>query len=360
MAMNEIKLYGVIGEDVTAQSVKTLLAKMDQSQPLFVRIDSEGGSVFDGLSIYEAFAAYPGPKKAVIEPTAFSIASYIAAAFDDVEIVGNGYMMIHSPWTEAAGTASDLHKQAELLDKLQASMVQAYSQRTGKSEDEIKALLEKETWLNAQEAVQMGLATRVVSTEAKTRLAPHARHQTMPQMVFAALFGAGQSGEKSVPTQESEPMSNPQTAATLQEIKAAFPKAKAEFVLNCLEKSLPLASVAAAAAEELLAENDDLKAKLSAMEEEMAALKAKAEEVVEEEVVEEVEEEPAAKPQAKAKGVKPIARASSASKSGDPRSEWKAAVDGFLAQCNGDRARASMLANRHNPGLRDRMLAMSN
>jgi ATP-dependent protease ClpP protease subunit len=136
---NEINLFGPIGRTqdgsgVTAQQVKSLLAAADQNQPLVVRIDSEGGSVFDGLSIYEAFNNYPGPKKAIIESTAFSIASYIAMAFDEVEIAENGYVMIHEPASATDGTSSELKKSAELLDKLDQSMVTAYAKKTGLSE----------------------------------------------------------------------------------------------------------------------------------------------------------------------------------------------------------------------------------
>lgn len=105
-------------------------------------------------------------------------------------------------------------------------------------------------------------------------------------------------------------MSSTPTAATIQEIKAAFPKAKAEFILSCVERQLPMASVAAAAAEELMAENQELMAKVAAMEEEMAALKAKASETVTVETEE--EEEPVMK--AKARGVRPLAKAAGSSK----------------------------------------------
>ncbi len=211
---NEINLFGTIGNvggerGITAQQVKTLLAKMDQTQELIVRIDSEGGSVFDGLSIYDAFANYPGPKKAVIESTAFSIASYIAMAFDDVEIAENGYVMIHEPASNVEGTASDMTKSAELLVKLDQSMVAAYAKKTGLSEIEARGLMQDETFMNASEALTFGFVNRISSKSVQTRIQPTSRHTKMPQRVYAALFG-GTQGDNHEPTKEVNPMSTTQ------------------------------------------------------------------------------------------------------------------------------------------------------
>lgn len=346
--LNEMKLYGVIGDTITGPSIKAMLSTMDQTQPLYVRIDSEGGSVFDGLSIYEAFAAYPGPKKAIIEPTAFSIASYIAAAFDEVEIVENGYVMIHSPWTEAVGNATEMTKQAELLAKLETSMVDAYSKKTGMSSEQVKGLMAKETFLNATEAVRLGFASRIVSTEMKSRLVPQSRHNKLPQMVFAALFGAGPSGDKIEPTKE-KPMSTEPVAATIEEIEAKFPNMKPERILACVKKKLPMASVLTEA--------------LGAMEEEMLAMRAKLAEyeskakAMETEVKPEEELEPEMKAQAKS-GVKPVAKATSSSKP-SARIQWQQAIDAEIkaGKTRGDAVKA---VNRSYPGLRESYLSEVN
>lgn len=353
---NEIKLYGDIGEGgITCQMVKTQLAKMDATQPLIVRIDSFGGSVFDGLSMYEAFASYPGPKKAIIETSAFSIASYIAMAFDEVEIASNGYLMIHSPYVDGAGgTSEELINMAELGVKIKQDMVRAYSTKAGISESDALALMSKDTYLNAEEALSKGLVDRINEARVSPKVRPQARHQHMPQRVYAALFGAGSSGENPESSKEKT-MSEGPVAATLQEIEAAFPKAKAEFVIKCLKKSMPMASVAAAAAEELMTENEELKAQVAAMEEELTALKAKAEE---EPPAEEEEEEPPVEAKAKARGAKPVARASSAATK-SAKEEWDAAIAAALPTAK-NRAKAVAQANRQHPGLRQRMLAEVN
>lgn len=378
---NEIHLFGPIGRTddgmgITSQQVKTVLASADQTQPLVVRIDSEGGSVFDGLSIYQAFCDYPGPKKSIIESTAFSIASYIAMAFDEVEIAENGYVMIHEPSSYVEGTAGDFTKNAELLAKLDQSMVEAYSKKTGLSEYEARELMKDETFMNASEALNYGFVNSISSTPVATRIEPQARHRKkLPQRVFAALFGVGSDdGDNREKTKET-PVSDTQkpVAASVKEIKAAFPKMKSDFILSCIEKQMPMASVASAAAEELMAVNEELMAKCKAMEEEITAYKAKAMECEEEEPTAEGEEyeEPtaegeeeqptASRVKARHTGAKPVARArSKGSKSTNATAEWSKAIDQCLPVAGGNRMRAVALANRRFPGLRERMLAEHN
>jgi hypothetical protein len=149
----------------------------------------------------------------------------------------------------------------------------------------------------------------------------------------------------------------PVAAATLQEIKAAYPKAKAEFVLKCLEKSMPMASVAQSAIEEMMAENAALRAEIKAMQEEMAG-KAKAMEGEDEEpvAVEHEEEEMEVAPVAKARrvGVAPVARGQGVSHSASIR--WDSVVTTCLAKCNGNKVKAVAMANKQNPGLRQAYL----
>ena len=358
-----IRIDGVIGTgegEISAQMVRDQLPK-NSTDPIAVKIHSEGGSVFEGFAIHDLLAAYQGPKSAAIESSAFSIASYIAMAFDDVEISPNGYMMLHNPYNAAEGDDEEFAKQSQLLAQLKTSMVQTYSKRTGKSEDEIKAILKNETYLNAQQSVDMGFANRITGSPVIGRAFAKLKH--MPHGVVSALFGADSDGENRDAKKEP-PMSSQPVAATLQEIKAAFPTAKAEFVIKCLERSLPLASVAAAAAEELMAENDELKAKVAALEEENAKAKAKAMEDDEEEEAKakakaesDEEEEPDAKAKAR-NGVKPIAKAKTSGPSAIGR--WEAAIDAALPKCGGNKMKAVALANRNNPGLREAMLSEIN
>ena len=358
-----IRIDGVIGTGEGEISSSMIREQLPQNgtDPIAVKIHSEGGSVFEGFAMHDAFAAYQGPKSLSIESSAFSIASFIACAFEDVEISSNGYMMLHNPYAAVEGDDEDFARQSEMLGKLKTSMVSAYAQRSGKSEDEIKAILKNETYLNAQQSVEMGLAKRIAGQPVIGRA--FAKVKTMPHGVVAALFGAGSDGENR--ETEGKPMSTAPVAATIQEIKAAYPKAKSDFIVKCLERSLPMASVASAAAEEMMSENEDLKKQVSAMTEELAKYKAAELEISTEDEGE--EEEPAMamedeekKPDAKAKarGVRPVAKARTSGPSASVR--WGQAVDAAMAKTGNNKMKAVALASRNHPGLREAFLAEVN
>ncbi len=362
-----IRIDGVIGtgkDEISAASIREQLPQ-NGTDPIAVKIHSEGGSVFEGFAMHDAFAAYQGPKTLSIESSAFSIASFIACAFDDVEISSNGYMMLHNPYAQVEGDDEDFARQSEMLGKLKSSMVTAYASRSGKSEDEIKAILKNETYLNAQQSVEMGLAKRIAGQPVIGRA--FAKVKTMPHGVVAALFGAGSGGDNDSKKGHKMPESTP-VAATLKEIKAAFPKAKAERVIAWALKEMPMASVAAAAAEEMMTENEELAAKCKAMEEELAKYKAAELEISTDDEDEEekpdakakAEEDEEEKPDAKAKarGVKPVAKARTSGPSASTR--WDNAIENALPKCGGNKMKAVALANRNNPGLREAYLAEVN
>ncbi len=367
MTLNQINLYGVIGEDVRAIDVKNALAQMDQTQPLLVRIDSEGGSVFDGFSIANAFADYAGPKKAIVEPQAMSIASYIVAVFDDVEIAENGYLMAHLPYAGLQGTAEEFANQSALLADLQAEMLQRYSAKMGVDEMTLANMLKKDTYWNAQEALAAGLATSVSPSNKPTRIQPQAKHRNMPTRVYASLFGSTAStastanGDNREPTREKS-MSNAQpVAATVQEIKAAFPKAKSDFVLSCIERALPIAQVQAEMMTETMSQNDmlsskcgDLEAKIAAMQTELAAAKAAMEIEVspEEEQVAPVASAPIAR------GAKPVARAAN-NTAPSAKAQWDSLVAEKVK--NGlTRPKAVLALAKTHENLRQQMLSEVN
>lgn len=338
---NEIKLYGVIGEDVMAKDVKNAIDAMDQTQPLVVRIHSEGGAVNEGLAIYDAIKAYAGPKRAVIESAAFSIASHIAMAFDDVEITENGYLMIHNPHMEVGGDDVAHAQAAEVLAKLKESMVTAYSQKTGKPREEVLAVMANETWINAREALAGGYVSRIMPPKLKAV----AKMKNLPQGVAKSLSGdCSEAGES---RKEHEMSETKPVAATLAEIKAALPKAKAEFLLECVERPRPMASVLTDAYAALEEENMALKAKLSEMEAKAAT----------EVSVEPAEEEKMAKATAKS-GVKPLAKAVASSRP-SALAQWNSLINEEV-KIGTPKAKAVMALVRTHPDIHQAMLAEVN
>lgn len=166
----ELMIYGPIGNDwwtesVTAQSVVEKLSTIVATK-IFVRINSDGGSVPDGLAIYNALKRHPARKHVTVDGIAASIASLIAMVGDDVEMPANSLMMVHAPWTYAAGNAADLRNAAGVLDTYADAMATSYASKTGKSVDEIRALFAdgQDHYYTAEQAVAFGLADRVAET----------------------------------------------------------------------------------------------------------------------------------------------------------------------------------------------------
>lgn len=357
--MKEIRIDGVIGQgkdEISAAWVRDQLPA-NGTEPIRVSIHSEGGSVFEGFAINDVFSKYEGPKTAAIESTAFSIASFIPMAFDQIEMAPNAYFMLHNPRIGIEGDDEELEKTAAMISDLKTNMVNAYAARTHKTAEEIQGILKAETYFNATDAVAFGLADRVTQTPIKGRAI--ARLETMPHGVVTALFGAGSGGDndstKGKPMTESTPV-----AATVHEIRTAYPKAKAEFVLDCITKGLPMASVASAAAEEMMKENEALKTQCQAMTEELNALKAKAasEEAPAEDPAEPDKDDTPSAPSAKSRGVKPIAKGTSSRPSAS--AQWNTAVEEAATKCGGNKMKALALANRNHPGLREEYLAEVN
>lgn len=355
--MKTIRIDGVIGtgeNEISSAMVRAMLPE-NGTDPIEVKIHSEGGSVFEGFAIYDLFRNYAGPKKLSIESVAFSIASFIPMAFDDVEISPNGYMMLHNPYTEVSGDAETLMQNASLLKDLKANMVRAYCERTGKPANEVEEILAKETWLNAEASVSMGLANRIASKAAIVNR-PLAKQNTMPHGVVVALLGAASGGNKESTTGVTTMSDSKPVAATISQIKAAFPKAKADFIVRCMEKEMPMEEVQHAAMTEMEKENETLSAKVAAMEQELQALKAKA--TVKAEMAPEDEPEPVASRPVAQSGVKPVAVAKAAPTKSF-QEQWNEAVDSYVAK-GMPRAQAALKANQTHGKIREAMLAEVN
>nr|WP_283107674.1 ClpP-like prohead protease/major capsid protein fusion protein [Shewanella hafniensis] len=160
----ELILYGDVGWDFTAKQIATDLRAMGKITQLKAYIQSGGGDVIDGMAIYNILARWPCQKSICIESIAASMASVICMAFDVVIMPSNAFLMIHSNWGGAVGTAEDLREYADLLDKWRASMGKAYQDKAkGKlSEEQLAQFFKADTWLSAQEAVALGLADQII------------------------------------------------------------------------------------------------------------------------------------------------------------------------------------------------------
>ncbi|ELT91824.1 hypothetical protein CAPTEDRAFT_47846, partial [Capitella teleta] len=145
---------------VSAQSVVDQIRNLEASD-INVRLNSRGGMVFEGIAIYNALRLHKASIHVTIEGLAASIASVIAMAGDTVTIAENAMMMIHNPYGWAQGDAESMRKTADIMDKIADSIAVSYTARTGKSLDEMKALMDSETWYTATEALAAGLVDQV-------------------------------------------------------------------------------------------------------------------------------------------------------------------------------------------------------
>jgi ATP-dependent Clp protease, protease subunit len=180
----EISIYDEIGYwGVTAKQFIGDLKAVDATT-IKLAINSPGGAVFDALAIYNALRQHPAAVEVTIMGVAASAASVIAMAGDTIVMPENAFMMIHNPLNMAYGNADDLREMADVLDKIGASLIGIYARRTGLPDDEIKALLDAETWLNAEEAVTKGFADEL---QAELKVAAAFDMERLPENVRASI-----------------------------------------------------------------------------------------------------------------------------------------------------------------------------
>lgn len=134
-------------------------------EDLEIELNSYGGSVFAGSEIYTILKSYPGKVTITVTGIAASAASVIAMAADVVKISPTAQLMLHNAWATASGNASDFEKEAEVLRGVNESIANAYMLKTGKSKDELLAIMEKETWFTAEKAIEIGLADEMLFQE---------------------------------------------------------------------------------------------------------------------------------------------------------------------------------------------------
>ena len=160
----EVDLFDEIGGwGIYAKELKDELSNMigNPTEEVLVNINSPGGSVFEGIEIYNYLKGLPNKVTVKINSLAASIATVIALGADELEISESAFFMIHNPWTMAGGEAEDLRKQADVLDKIKETILSIYEKNSNLSRERLTALMNEETWLTGAEALEYGFATRL-------------------------------------------------------------------------------------------------------------------------------------------------------------------------------------------------------
>lgn len=156
----ELFMYGTVGYSVYLNGIKYALGDVVGNE-INVHINSYGGDLFEGIAIKNFLLNRPEKINVYIDGIAASAASVIAMAGDHIVMPSDAQMMIHNPWTYTMGNAKELRKTADDLDKAQTSLEKSYLNRFKGTEDELKTLLDEETYLTADEAVLFGLADKI-------------------------------------------------------------------------------------------------------------------------------------------------------------------------------------------------------
>jgi ATP-dependent Clp endopeptidase proteolytic subunit ClpP len=207
----EILLYDAIGPAyyglISAKEVVDQLKAAGDVKAISLRINSPGGDVFEGFTIYNALKNHAATVAIAIDGMAASIASIISMAGDTIEIAENAMVMIHDPSSYAFGGAEEMRKQADLLDKIKEQCVEVYAARTGMDKEKLAEMMAAETWFTGQEAVDNGFANTLSPNKSISAAFDGTRFRNAPQWaqdrIKATVQPETESGDK-VPETEAE------------------------------------------------------------------------------------------------------------------------------------------------------------
>jgi len=158
----ELTIYDEIGAyGVPAKAFIEEMKALGGVSELTLRINSPGGSVFDGIAIYNALKRHRAKITVTVDGLAASIASVILCAGDEVVMPKNTLIMIHDPSAVVMGSARDMRSMAEALDKMRDGLVSAYQNKTARDQSDITDWMAEETWFDANEALEAGFADRI-------------------------------------------------------------------------------------------------------------------------------------------------------------------------------------------------------
>ncbi|MDG6398684.1 Clp protease ClpP [Pseudomonas quasicaspiana] len=219
----EVFVYGEIGTwGITAnQFVQDLRAMDDGTSPVIVAFNSIGGDLFDGIAIHNALSRLGERCTGRVDALAASAASVAVCGAHRVVIASNAMLMIHNPWTYAAGDAENFRKVADVLDQTMEAIIAAYKAKAPDIDEvELRRLVAAETWLTASEAVALGLADEVgEGFKVKACLGQGSalqRYQNAPAELLAQLE------EPPEPDPDVEPVDPPSTPPVIDSAKLAL------------------------------------------------------------------------------------------------------------------------------------------
>lgn len=193
---NSISIYDYIGSDmfgegVTVRRIAAALRTIGEKNDVTVNINSPGGNVFEGLAIYNTLREHKGHVTVKVVGLAASAASIIAMAGDDIQVAKAGFVMIHNAWGVVVGNKHDLTEAAKVMGVFDSALAEIYADATGAEKKKIEKMMDAETWLTGQEAVDQGFAHSLLPSDSVEK--DEVKAQTALNKIDNALAKSGLS-----------------------------------------------------------------------------------------------------------------------------------------------------------------------
>lgn len=177
-----------LGDEITPQIFRDELSKINGNLTVF--LNSPGGDVFAASQIYTMLRDHKGKVTVKIDGIAASAASVVAMAGDETLISPTGCLMIHNPMTFASGNKADMENAIKLLEEVKESIINAYTRKSSLSRNKISKLMDEETWMNAEKALQLGFVDGILFDEKKSTLPPKTEEEPEENKSTAMLYSA--------------------------------------------------------------------------------------------------------------------------------------------------------------------------
>lgn len=164
--MKEIIIDGMIGWMIDGEFMRRALESAN-GEDVTIKIASEGGSVYEGIKIFNYIKEYSGKVHVHIFGLAASMASYIALAGDTISATSNSIFMIHNVWSYVAGNHKELREIADVFEGLSNILANTYSAKTKKNLDDIKSMMDNDTYLFGEEILNAGFIDEIIQVDSK-------------------------------------------------------------------------------------------------------------------------------------------------------------------------------------------------
>lgn len=210
----EMVISGRIGKDgwdgsgTSSKDFRDELKKIPAGTKIKVRINSEGGSIQDGIEIYNVLKDRRQDVTCFVDGYAVSIASIIALGGSKTISPKSSIWMIHEPWSVTQGNAEDHRDAAEMLDKHGDMLASIYAEETGKSKQAMREAMVSETWMTGEEAVEFGLADEMVDDSVDLAALNPKAFKNIPTAILARISAAAPKADTHNATVEPGPVAD--------------------------------------------------------------------------------------------------------------------------------------------------------